>query len=111
MKLLVKPIYGWGWTDLDGQSVEVPEPFVLDVSVLNEGQPFYAAGGWLGEDSHHPLRGLWILLKQRHTINDGAYNLTASDVEHGITESLGNVAKVGFMGFAMAEAKNGQRDE
>jgi hypothetical protein len=102
MKLLVEPIYGWGWTDLHGQSVEVPAPFELDVSVLKEGRPFYAAGGRLGDDIHHPLRSLWILLSQRHTVNDGHYNLTASDVELDLTEPFSNVAKVGFAGYAMA---------
>jgi len=31
MKLSVEPLYGWGWTDLNGRCVEVPGPFSLDV--------------------------------------------------------------------------------
>jgi hypothetical protein len=37
MRLLVEPIYGWGWSNLQGQSVDVPGPFELSVSILNEG--------------------------------------------------------------------------
>jgi hypothetical protein len=102
MKLLVEPIYGWGWTDLHGQSVEVPEQFVLDASVLKEGQPFYAAAGRLENNGQHPFHGLWILLSQRHTIHDGAYNISASDVEHGHNEPLPESTTVAFMGYAMA---------
>jgi hypothetical protein len=102
MKLLVEPIYGWGWTDLQGQSVDVPGPFVLNVSVQEEGQPFNAATGRLDDQCDHPLRGLWIVLSQRHAVNDGQYNLTASDVEHGHSEPLRDVANFGIMGFATA---------
>jgi len=102
MKLLVEPRYGWGWTDLHGQSVEVPGPFPLDVCILQEGQPFAAVGGRLEDQSDHPLHGLWIVLSQRHTANDGQYNLTAADVEHDHTTPLRNVAELGVMGFAAA---------
>lgn len=102
MKLLVKPIYGWGWSDLEGMFVDVPEPFELEVSVTKEGHPFYAAAGRLGRDCDHPLRGLWVVLSQRHAINDGNYNLTAADVEHDHTKPLAQIATFGFAGFAMA---------
>jgi hypothetical protein len=101
VKLLIEPIYGWGWTDLHGQRIEAPEPFVLDVSVLKEGEPFYAAAGRLESNDQHPFHDLWILLSQRHTVNDGAYNISASDVEHGHNEPLPKSTKVAFMGYAM----------
>lgn len=102
MKLFVEPIYGWGWADLQGRSIEVPRPFALDVTVLKEGQPFHTAAGKLENDGDHPLRGLWIVLSQRHLVNDGDYNLTASDVEHDRSQPLSSVAKFGFTGFATA---------
>lgn len=101
MKLHVEPVYGWGWTDLRGQSIEVPAPFVLDVSVLKDGQPFHTAAGRLDDQCDHPLRGLWIVLSQRHAVNDGNYNLKASDVEHDHIEA----AQFGFLGFAAARPK------
>jgi hypothetical protein len=66
MKLHVQPIYGWGWFDSENTSVDVPEPFALAVSVVEEGDSFKV---WLGqvENPTHSLTGLWILLNQRHT--------------------------------------------
>lgn len=105
MKLLVEPIYGWGWADLQGHSIDVPRSFVLDVSVLKEGQPFHTAAGRLDNDGDHLLRGLWVVLSQRHSVNDGDYNLTASDVEHDHSKPLSDVAKSGFTGFVTAIPK------
>ncbi|HTW35432.1 MAG TPA: hypothetical protein VMD53_12515 [Rhizomicrobium sp.] len=76
MKLDVKPFYGWGWFDAKGGAVEVPPPFELDAQVIKQGQPFHSALG-LASLPDHPLSNLWILLTQRHTTNDGDYNLSA----------------------------------
>src|SRR5437879_8161210 len=38
MRLFVEPIYGWGWADLQGHSIDVPRSFVLDVSVLKRSE-------------------------------------------------------------------------
>jgi hypothetical protein len=59
--------------------------------------------GRLGDETDHPLRGLWIVLSQRHTAHDGQYNLTAADVEHDHTTPLRDVAKLGVMRFAAAK--------
>lgn len=99
MRLRVEPIYGWGWNDLQGRSVEVPGPFELEVSVL--GMAPFAAMGRLDDCCDHPLRGLWVLLSQRHTVQDGDYNLVASDVEHGSAKA-DTSATVRIMGFATA---------
>ena len=69
-------------------------------TVLKDGQPFHTAAGKLENEGDHPLRGLWIVLSQRHAVHDGDYNLTASDVQHDHSQPLSNVAKFGFTGFA-----------
>ena len=88
MKILVEPIYGWGWTDLHGRPVEVPRPFELEVSSVSDGAAFSVGVGRLDKESDHPLGGLWIRLSQRHTTNDGNYNLVATDVKQGLTEAI-----------------------
>jgi len=103
MKFLVEPIYGWGWTDLHGRSVEVPKPFELEISTEKDGPVFSAGVGRLSTNSDHPLKGLWIRLSQRHTTIDGNYNLVATDVEHDLTETaMGPPVTVRIMGFAVA---------
>jgi hypothetical protein len=99
MRLLVEPICGWGWSDLQGRSIQVPEPFELDVAVL-EMTPFTAVGR-LDDCFDHPLRGLRVLLSQRHAIQDGHYNLVASDVEQGSAKPDTSAA-VKIRGFATA---------
>ncbi len=69
MKLAVKPIYGWGWRNPDG-GVAVPQPFELDVSVIEPGEPFRTAVGRI-EATSHPLSGLWVLMSRRHPPADG----------------------------------------
>jgi hypothetical protein len=77
MRLLVKPIYGWGWFGAEGDAVDVPAPFELEITVIEAGQPFGEALGRLQNDVRHPLSDLWILLSQRHSPHDGQCNLTA----------------------------------
>jgi hypothetical protein len=76
MKLQITPYYGWGWSDAKGGAVRVPEPFELEVEIIEAGQPFYSVLGQLTA-ANHPLTEFWILLAQRHTLNDGQYNLWA----------------------------------
>jgi hypothetical protein len=77
MRLLVKPIYGWGWFEAGGDAVDVPAPFELEVMVIEDGEPFGDALGQFQGGGDHPLSGLWILLSQRHSPHDGYCNLTA----------------------------------
>ena len=103
MKLLVEPIYGWGWTDQRGQSVEVPRPFELEISTMNGSAAFSAGVGRLDDKCEHPLSGLWIRLSQRHTMIDGNYNLVATDVEQSLNESATEpLTSIKVMGFAVA---------
>lgn len=75
MKLQVTPGYGWGWFLKDGDLLDVPPPFDLEVTILEAGSPFKVA---LGQASGvHPLSGLWIVLAQRHLPLDGECNLYA----------------------------------
>jgi hypothetical protein len=77
VKLLVKPIYGWGWYSADSNaSVDVPPPFELDAEVIEASEPFRAVLGQLSKGDHL-LSGLWILLSQRHSPHDGDCNLRA----------------------------------
>ncbi len=103
MKLLVKPICGWGWTNALGDPVDVPDPFELDASVIPEDPLFKAAVGQLPSNNGHPLHGLWIRLSQRHTILDGNYNLVASDEELSLTETAAHRSSTfRAAGYAMA---------
>jgi hypothetical protein len=76
MKLEITPYYGWGWSNAKGGVVTVPDRFELEAKVIEAGQPFYSVLGQLTA-ANHPLNGLWILLAQRHSLNDGLYNLWA----------------------------------
>ena len=91
--------------DGDGQTCTAnplsPVPFVLDVSVLKDGQPFHTAAGRLDDQCDHPLRGLWIILSKRHAVSDSNHNLKASDVEHDRMKP----AHFAFLGFAAARLK------
>ncbi len=103
MKLFVEPVYGWGWTDLRGQRVEVPGPFELEISIAKDDSVFSAGVGRLADNFDHPLKGLWIRLSQRHTTIDGNYNLVASDVEQDlIDKTSGPPATIKVVGFAVA---------
>jgi hypothetical protein len=103
MKILVEPIYGWGWTDLRDQPVEVPGPFELEISIAKDGPVFSVGVGRLADNFDHPLKGLWIRLSQRHTTIDGNYNLVATDVEQDlIDKAIGPPATIKVMGFAVA---------
>jgi hypothetical protein len=40
VRLLIKPIYGWGWYEADQQVFQIPSPFELDIDVLDDAAPF-----------------------------------------------------------------------
>ncbi len=77
MKLLVNPLYGWGWYGSNGSPVDVPPSFDLSAEVIVAGEPFISVLGYLEDDQSHLLSGRCILLSQRHVPNDGVCNLLA----------------------------------
>ena len=111
MKLRVEPIYGWGWSDCaSGQSIDVPPPFEFEVSIVKEGEPFRGALGHLLAD-RHVLSGMWILLTQRHVVNDGFYNLTAFEEQPRLAVDLASKSETPFRitGFAAARLEDKPR--
>ena len=103
MKLDVMPIYGWGWTDTNGDSVDVPSAFQLEIQIIEEGEPFQTAIGHLGPHTDHPLSNSWIYLSQRHVSDDQNYNLAAFDREPVLAgQHYQPSAKPKYMGFAIA---------
>lgn len=101
MRLFVEPICGWGWTELNGQSVDVPRPFELDIFEFKDGPALSVGVGRLDDKCDHPLRGLWIRLSQRHATIDGNYNLVATDVKQSLIETSVN-PEIKVIGFATA---------
>ena len=77
MKVLVTPVYGYGWYGASGPpALEVPQEFSFDVEVLEPGPPFEIAVGLVAEQDH-PLTGLWVVLQIRTRGSQPAYNLIA----------------------------------
>ena len=102
MKLLVKPIYGYGWSD-GNQTIDVPPPFELEITATSRGEPFGAALGELGL-ADHPLSGKWICLSPRRAPYDGDCNLFAFNEMPDITKPLStNLAVSGFASVQMLD--------
>ena len=100
MRLQIKPVYGWGWGDSQGNSIEVPAPFELEVATVEGGEPFRIALGHFQNGGEHPLSGLWILLTQRHATNDGQYTLEAFTEKPAVPRIAGQTWRVA--GYASA---------
>ncbi len=64
MRLELSPINGFGWFDGDEQPMEVPEPFSVEVTVTQAGDPFVSVLGQVAPGSH-PLAGKWLILTPR----------------------------------------------
>lgn len=68
MRLEVRPIYGWGWTD--GRiTIETPSPFVIETEGIAGKE---VAGAVVSPE--HDLAGYAFEASQRHTEADGHYN-------------------------------------
>jgi hypothetical protein len=96
LRLLVTPIYGYGWSD-GNQTIDTPQPFELQVKTTTPGSPFKVALGKL-ETANHSLSGKWILLSPRRRPYDGDCNLFAFCDEPDIEKPL--TAKPAISGFA-----------
>ncbi len=73
MKVLVKPIYGWGWYESDNHPL--PSPFSLDLEVIKSGDRPELTFGQIDEPKHL-LNGKWVLLSIRNKAGN-IYNLSA----------------------------------
>lgn len=107
MRLLVKPIYGWGWYDELGNPVDVPTHFVLEAEVFKPGEPFEDVVGRFPDGPNHLLTGLWIYLTQRHSPHDGNCNLAAYREKPDVVEDgRAPTVKPILNGFALASLVN-----
>jgi hypothetical protein len=77
VKVLVRPVYGFGWYTASNPPVlDVPREFLVDLEVVEPGSPFRTAIGFVAEQDHL-LTGLWIVLQQRTHSDEPSYNLLA----------------------------------
>ena len=77
MKVLVRPVHGFGWYTAGGLTTgDVPPEFPVDLEIVEPGSPFQTAIGLVSERDH-PFTGLWIVLQQRTRGNEPSYNLIA----------------------------------
>lgn len=68
MRLEVRPIYGWGWTD-GRVTIEAPSPFEIETDGVTDNEVTGAV-----VSSEHDLAGYAFEASQRHIEADGYYN-------------------------------------